>query len=153
MSEEFVPPDDEEAKENIEEFVEEHGLEGFLILYNRQLIYRFVKQELLSGSEEIDDLGEQMYFGEDGDDALHDKRQELKRHSEKWARRLVRQLKQEETIGGVIEADEFERLDDEVVQNKWEEAFHRTLEEWHEKADLYVEKEQQTLPSADQDEL
>lgn len=152
MSEGFTPPNEEEAEANIEEFIDQHGLEGFLVLYNRQMIYRFIKQEFLSSSAEVDDVGEQMYLGEDGDDTLHDKREELKRHSERWARCLVDQLKEDDEVGEVIANDEFERLNDEDVEERWEAIFHNTLDEWRGKAELYVEQEQTKLPSAEPDE-
>lgn len=136
MSEEFIPEDDEEAAENVQEFIQEHGLEGFLVLHTRQMIYRFVKQEFLSADEEVDDISLQMHFDAEGDDELHDKRDELLYHCETWARDLVDRLKKDEVVGDVIANDDFEALDDEQVYKRWEDEYHDALEQWRDEAEL-----------------
>lgn len=154
MSEGFSPPDDEEAEANIREFVEEHGLEGFLVLYTRQMIYRFIKQEFLSADEEVDDISVQMHLDSEGDAALHDKRDELLRRSEYWARELVEQLKHDDVVGEVIANDDFERLDDEDVHERWQDEFHETLKRWRDEDALDAEapESQTELPREERDE-
>jgi hypothetical protein len=154
MSESFIPVNDEEAAENVQEFIEEHGLEGFLVLHTRQMVYRFVKQEFLSADEEVDDISLQMHFDAEGDDALHDKRDELLYHCERWARDLVDRLKEDEVIGDVIANDDFERLDEEQVYERWQNEYHDTLEQWRDEAELDSESpdSQTELPHEERDD-
>jgi len=52
----------EDQQENLREFIEVHGPEGFFTVYFRQLLYRVVKQELKSATDDIEGVGEQLYF-------------------------------------------------------------------------------------------
>jgi len=130
--------DDIEA--NTSEFLETHGLEGFLTLYYRQLFYRFVKQELQSaatvGDEKIEDVTIQMYHDVDGDDVLQDKRTEMKQRCEEWAIDLVDSLKDDPVVGDVIESSDITQLADEEVGKRIMEQFHEAIEDWEANAEL-----------------
>ena len=130
MTEEFTPLTSDEAEANVQNFIDEHGLEGFLIVYFRQFLFRFVKQELQSADEDIDDVSLQLHFDTEGDEALQDKRERMRQECEKWARRVVANLKTDDVVGEVIENDDFERLWDEEVEARWEEQLHESIEEW-----------------------
>lgn len=49
--------DEEEAEQNVQEFIDEHGTEGLFVVYFRQFIFRFVMQELKSEDEEVEESG------------------------------------------------------------------------------------------------
>lgn len=118
----------EDQQENIREFIQTHGSEGFFTLYFRQLFYRYVKQELKSATEELDDVGQQLYFSTEGDELLTQHREELLEQCEERARELVEDLKADPEFRGVIEEGDIERfsqLDDEFIA-----AVHQRFEEW-----------------------
>lgn len=153
MSEDFHPITDDEAEANIREFIDQHGLEGFMTVYFRQLIFRFTKQELQSAGADIDDVSVQMHLDDSGDEALQDKRERMRRACEEWARELVENLKEDDVVGEVIANDDFERLWDEGVQDQWQDQLHETYEEWREEAALDdVPADSQTTLSQDDSE-
>lgn len=131
MTEDFAPIDDAgDMAAGIQEFIEAHGIEGFLILYYRQLLFRFVKQELESDDEEVEGVGTQMHVDPRGDDAVRGKREQMKRRCEEWARELVNDLKDDDELRNIIESDDPDRLDDEVVKQRLMERFDETIQDW-----------------------
>lgn len=131
MTEDFAPIDDGgDVKAGIQEFIEAHGIEGFLILYYRQLLFRFVKRELESDDEEVGDVGTQMHVDPRGDDAVRGKREQMKRRCEKWARELVDELKDDDQIRAIIESDNPDRLEDEAVKQRLMERFDEAVQDW-----------------------
>ena len=137
MSDEFAPiQNPEEAEANIREFLDEHGLEGFLTVYFRQFLFRFVKQELQSPDDDTDDLSVQMHFDAEGDGALQEKRDQIQSECERWARELVENLKEDEIVGEVIANDDFERLWDEGVEERWQQQLHEIIEGWKDESEL-----------------
>lgn len=134
MTEEFTPLTGDEAEANVQSFIDEHGLEGFLMVYFRQFLFRFVKQELQSADEDVDDVSLQLHFDTEGDEALQDKRERMRQECEKWAQKLVADLKTDDVVGEAIKNDDFERLWDEDVMAHWEEQLHESIEEWKDDA-------------------
>jgi hypothetical protein len=118
----------EEQQNNLREFMEVHGPEGFFTVYFRQLLYRFVKQELKSATDEIDGVGEQLYFTEDGDQLLTEHRDDLLDQCEVRARELVEELVDHPTLGPSIANGNVEALDKH--QEEFVDAVHRCFEDW-----------------------
>jgi len=118
----------EEQQNNLQEFMEVHGPEGFFTVYFRQLLYRFVKQELKSATDEIDSVGEQLYFSEDGDQLPTDHREELLDQCEMRARELVDELVDHPTLGPAITNGNVGALDKH--QEDFVNAVHRCFEDW-----------------------
>ena len=108
--------------------MEVHGSEGFFTVYFRQLLYRFVKQELKSATDEIEGVGEQLYFTEDGDQLLTEHREDLLDQCEVRARELVEELTDDSTVGPAITEDNIEAID--THQEEFVEAVHRCFEDW-----------------------
>jgi len=140
MSEdEFI--DEERAEQNVQDFIEEHGTEGVFVVYFRQFIYRFIMQELKSEDEEVDDIGTQLHLDvTEGDEVLKVKREQMLERCEDWARDLVDDLKEDEVVGEVIESGNFERLDDQVVEDRVEEAMDEKFEEWENQLEEFLEE-------------
>ncbi|OTF01901.1 hypothetical protein [Halorubrum sp. SD683] len=118
----------EEQQNNLEEFMETHGPEGFFTVYFRQLLYRFVKQELKSATEDIDGVGEQLYFTEDGKQLLSKHREELLDQCEVHARELVDDLLDHPTLGPAITNGDIEAFDQH--QKAFTDAVHECFEDW-----------------------
>lgn len=128
----------EEQQENIREFIETHGSEGFFVLYFRQLFYRYVKQELKSSADEIDGVGQQLYFDEEGDELLRTYREELLEQCEKRARELVDDLATDSELGRVIADGNIEEFDE--FEEQFREAVHSKFEDWEEQGIELVEE-------------
>jgi hypothetical protein len=118
----------EEQQNNLQEFMEVHGPEGFFTVYFRQLLYRFVKQELKSATNDIDGVGEQLYFTEDGDQLLTEHREDLLDQCEVRARELVEELADHSTLGPAITSGNIEALDEH--QEEFVDAVHQCFEDW-----------------------
>jgi hypothetical protein len=108
--------------------MEVHGPEGFFTVYFRQLLYRFVKQELKSAADDIDGVGEQLYFTEDGDQLLTKHREELLDQCEVRARELVEELTDDTTLGPAITEGNLDAIDSH--QEEFVGAVHRCFENW-----------------------
>ena len=117
-----------DQQENLQEFIEVHGPEGFFTVYFRQLLYRFVKQELKSATEEIEGVGEQLYFTEDGDQLLSVHQGDLLDQCELRARELVEELAKDPTLGPAITEGNIEAID--THQEEFVEAVHRCFGDW-----------------------
>lgn len=118
----------EDQQDNLREFMEVHGPEGFFTVYFRQLLYRFVKQELKSAADDIDGVGEQLYFTEDGDQLLTKHREDLLDQCEVRARELVEALTDDTTLGQAITEGNIEAIDSH--QEEFVGAVHRCFENW-----------------------
>lgn len=136
---EFI--DEDQVEQNIQDFIEEHGTEGVFIVYFRQFIFRFIMQELKSEDAEVDDIGTQLHLDvTEGDDVLKVKREQMLERCEDWARDLVDDLKDDEVVGEVIESGDFERLDDEDVEERVEQAMDDKFEEWENQLEEFLEE-------------
>lgn len=132
--------DENEAQQNINEFIEEHGTEGLFVLYFRQFLFRFIMGELKSMDDEVSDIGTQLHLSADGDDILKEKREEMRERCEYWARDLVDHLKGDEVVSEVIEAGDLERLEDEEIENRVEEAIDERFGEWQNQLEDLLEE-------------
>mgnify|MGYP000079582771 CR=1 FL=1 len=133
--------DEDQAEQNVQDFIEEHGTEGVFVVYFRQFIYRFIMQELKSEDEEVDDIGTQLHLDvTEGDEILKVKREQMLERCEDWARDLVDDLKSDDLVGEVIESGDLERLDDEDVEDRVEEAMDEKFEEWENQLEEFLEE-------------
>jgi hypothetical protein len=133
--------DEEQAEQNVQEFIEEHGTEGLFVVYFRQFIFRFIMQELKSEDKGVDDIGTQLHLDvTEGDEILKVKREQMLERCEDWARDLVDDLKDDDVVGEVIESGDLERLDDENVEDRIEEAMDEKFEEWENQLEEFLEE-------------
>lgn len=132
--------DAEEAEQNMQAFIEEHGTEGLFVVYFREFIFNFVMQELKSEDEEVSDIGTQLHLDVDGDDVLKGNREQMKERCEHWARDLVGHLKSDEVVSEVIETGNMERLDDEDVEQRVEAALDEKFSEWETQLESFLEE-------------
>lgn len=138
-NDEFI--DENQVEQNVQEFIEEHGTEGVFVVYFRQFIFRFIMQELKSEDKEVDDIGTQLHLDiTEGDEVLKMKREQMLERCEDWARDLVDDLKDDEVVGEVIEPGDFERLGDEVVEERVEQAMDEKFEEWENQLEEFLEE-------------
>lgn len=131
--------DEEEAERNIQEFIEEHGTEGLFVVYFRQFIFNFIMQELKSSSEEVEDVGTQLHLDLEGDEVLKDQREQMLERCEHWARDLVDYLKTDEELSDIIESGNLERLEEEKIERKVENALDEKFSEWEDQLETVLE--------------
>ncbi|WP_135536144.1 hypothetical protein [Halostella pelagica] len=131
--------DENQAQQKVNEFIEQHGTEGLFVLYFRQFIYRFIKQELKSADEEVEDIGTQLHLDQDGDDILKNRREEMKEQCEYWARDLVDHLKKDEVVSEVIESGDLGRLEEEKVEERVKKGLDEKFDEWEEQLEEFLE--------------
>lgn len=133
--------DEDQAEQNVQDFIEKHGTKGVFVVYFRQFIYRFIMQELKSEDEEVDDVGTQLHLDvSEGDEVLKMKREQMLERCEDWARDLVDNLKDDEVVGEIINSGDFERLDDKAVEKRVEEAMDEKFEEWENQLEKFLEE-------------
>lgn len=132
--------DEEEAEQNIKEFLEQHGTEGLFVVYFRQFIYSFIMQELKSNDKETGDIGTQLHLSTDGDELLRDQREQMLERCEHWARDLVDHLKTDEVVSEVIESGDLGRLDDKEVEERVEKAMDEKFGEWQNHLEAFLEE-------------
>lgn len=133
--------DEDQAEQNVQDFIEKHGTEGVFVVYFRQFIYRFIMQELKSEDKEVDDVGTQLHLDvSEGDEVLKMKREQMLERCEDWARDLVDNLKDDEVVGEIINSGDFERLDDKAVEKRVEEAMDEKFEEWENQLEKFLEE-------------
>ena len=132
--------DEDEAEQNMQAFIEEHGTEGLFVVYFREFILNFVMQELKSNDEEVSDVGTQLHLDAEGDDVLKGNREQMKERCEHWARDLVDHLKTDDVVAEVIEKGDMERLDDEDVEQRVETALDEKFTEWETQLESFLEE-------------
>ncbi|ELZ80168.1 hypothetical protein C454_11171 [Haloferax gibbonsii ATCC 33959] len=132
--------DSEEAEENIQEFIEQHGTEGLFVLYFRQFLFRFIMQELKSDDDEVSDIGTQLHLSTNGDQLLKNQREAMLERCEYWARDLVEYLKSDDVVSEVIESGDLQRLEDEDVEERVEEAIDDKFGEWETQLEEFLEE-------------
>ncbi|AKH97507.1 hypothetical protein [Halanaeroarchaeum sulfurireducens] len=124
-------------EENIRSFLDEHGQEGLYVLIFRNLIYRFVIQELKSPPESDD--GDFVSIFRQGDpETIQSLKNDIRERSEHWARDLVSGLKDDGELDGLFELEGGQDL--EVDSDRFQHAIHEKFIEWHEDSDDIVQE-------------
>lgn len=132
----------EESEENIEEFLDQHGVQGFLKLYFTNFLVEMIQGEAKTeseGTDLTDDPGVQFYFKghsiEDESD-LHDFEDALFDECKRKAEEMVEQLEDDEKFGQLfteeIGEEELELLEDSELEKHFEQRMHELFEQWEE---------------------
>lgn len=130
----------EEYEENIQEFLDTHGMEGFLKLYFTNFLVEMIQGEAKTeseGTDLIDDPGVQFYFKghsiedendlREFEDALFD---ECMSKSEEMVEKLKEDEKFEKLFAEEFNEEHLELLDDPELEDRFEERMHELFEEW-----------------------
>lgn len=130
------------ADENIREFMEVHGTEGFFILYFKKFIYQFVINELKSPSDEVESASLFLFSKSESEVPSVDN-QELRDQCEVWARDLVESLKNDPVLREIIESGDIHRLHDE--EERVREVMHQRFVEWEDQSEELLEEVKEEL--------
>lgn len=129
--------EDENFERNVKEFVEKHGIDGFLTLYFSKFLMNILKNEIKSKSKGkgiSDDPGVIFYFKEEKIEdfsELSDYEDEIYKECKKRAREMVSNLKDDEEFSSLFDGD-FEKLDHPELKARFKERIHDLFEEWEE---------------------
>lgn len=124
------------AEKNIKEFMERYGVEGFIKLYFSKYLFKLIKAELKSklGSDISKDPGTIFYYSGN----KIEKRSDIEKYEdniygecEKRATDIVNELKDDSKFDDLFQGN-FDRLDDQKIQKRFEKELHEILKEWKE---------------------
>ena len=123
----------EEIQNNIDEFVEEHGVEGFFRLYLREYLFELLNEEINAASGDVEsDSALQLHFSQNvtTDKELEEFEDQLREQCATRADELVERIKDSEELRPLFEEAEVELLQREDVEDMIENSMHDIIEEW-----------------------
>jgi urease gamma subunit len=123
----------EEIQNNIDEFVEEHGVEGFFRLYLREYLFELLNEEINAASGDVEsDSALQLHFSQNvtTDKELEEFEEQLREQCATRADELVERIKDSEELRPLFEEAEVELLQREDVEDMIENSMHDIIEEW-----------------------
>lgn len=124
------------AEKNIKEFMERYGVEGFIKLYFSKYLFKLIKAELKSklGSDISKDPGTIFYYSGN----KIEKRSDIEKYEDniygeckKRAAGIVKELKDDSKFNDLFQGN-FDRLNDQKIQKRFEKELHEILKEWKE---------------------
>ena len=124
-----------QTKKQIRDFLNEHGMEGFLRLYIREYLMELLLNEVKSAGENSEvDSGVQMVFGDGppSNDELDEFEEELREEADSRAQKLVTRLKENESVGSAIQRGDLDIIEEEVFEKELKNEFHDLIQEWSE---------------------
>jgi len=120
-------------EKNIKEFMEEHGIEGFLKLYFATYLMQLLKSEIKSkGGELGEDPGYIFYIRGKEIERLSDIEKyedQLYEEFKKKADEMIVQLKKDKKFKDFFEGN-FGRFKDPEMEKRFEKRLHETIESW-----------------------
>lgn len=129
--------DEEEFERNINNFIEKHGIDGFLTLYFSKYLFKILKNEIKSKSQGkgiSNDPGVIFYFKGEGIEnfsELDHYEDKIYEECKEKAREMVSNLKDDEKFKPLFEGD-FEKLDDPELKDRFKTRMHDLFEKWEE---------------------
>ena len=133
----------EEAERNIKEFMDKHGVEGFLKLYFAKYLLKLIVSELKSklGTELAEgisrDPGTIFYYKDNKIEKLSDiekYKEQLSEECKKKANEVVKELKKDNKFKDLFKAfkGDYKELRDPKLEERFEKKMHEILEDWKE---------------------
>jgi hypothetical protein len=126
----------ETAEKNIREFMEKHGVEGFLKIYFAKYLFKMVISELKSklGSKLSTDPGTIFYYKGNKIENLsdiHKYEKELYEECKKKTDEIITQFKKDKKFNDLFKGD-IEKLNDALLEKHFQKKLHEILESWKE---------------------
>lgn len=126
---------DEDYEKNVREFIDKHGIEGFLTLFFARYLLKILKSEVKSksrGPEIADDPGVLFYFKGKEIESFSDMEEyedQILEECKKKAREMVSNLKDDEKFEGLFKGN-FEKLEDPKLKDRFKDKMHELFEKW-----------------------
>ena len=124
----------ETAEKNIKEFMEKHGVEGFLKIYFAKYLLKMVTSELKSklGPKLSTDPGTIFYYKGNQIESLsdiHKYEKELYEECKKKSDVIIAQFKKDKKFNDLFKGN-IEKLNDPILEKHFKRKLHEILEEW-----------------------
>lgn len=120
---------------NIDEFVEQHGVEGFFRLYLQEYLFELLYEEVNAASgDPKQDSGIQLHFSNQvtSDKELQQFKEQLRNQCVSRADRIVERIKNNDTLQPLFENGDVELLQRDETEEMITTAMHDIVEEWEE---------------------
>lgn len=127
--------DEQKAVDNINEFFEEHGSEGFLKLFFKEYLFNLIDNEISSKGNEIsEDFGILHYKGNQlkTKSERDEYSKQIKEECDEKAEEIVDDLKKDTNLLSLLNGD-FDQIDNELYDDYLKEALHDLFKKWEEK--------------------
>lgn len=124
---------EDRIQNNIDEFVEQHGVEGFFRLYFREYLFELLYGEVNAATGDKDaDSGIQLHFSDEltTDEELRDFEEQLRNQCATRANHLVNRIQEHEEIRPLFEEGDVELLQEDEVEDMVTESMHDIIQEW-----------------------
>lgn len=130
-----MPLKNDEIQNNIDKFLEEHGLEGFLRLYLREYLFELLMDEIKDATDENStDSAIQLYFDSDfeSEQAVREFEEELRARCDERAQEMVEAFQQDDELQELFEKQDPAILERDEIEDEVTDQMHEMIEIWSE---------------------
>lgn len=126
---------DTEIQNNIDEFVEAHGVDGFFRVYFREYLFQLLNEEIEAATNDPEtDSALQLHFSQNvnTDQEIEEFEEQLRDQCAKRADELVEQIQAQPDLAPIFEDADVELLEHEDVENMIRNTMHDMIQAWEE---------------------
>jgi len=124
---------DTEIQNNIDEFVESHGVEGFFRVYFREYLFQLLNEEIEAATNDPEsDSALQLHFSRnvETDQELEEFEEQLRDQCANRADELVEKIQDQPELAPIFEEADVELLEHEDVEELIRNTMHEMIEAW-----------------------
>jgi hypothetical protein len=124
---------DTEIQNNIDEFVETHGVEGFFRVYFREYLFQLLNEEIEAATNDPEsDSALQLHFSQnvETDQELEEFEEQLRDQCATRADELVEKIQDQPELAPIFEDADVELLEHEDVEEMIRHTMHEMIEAW-----------------------
>lgn len=124
---------DTKIQNNIDEFVEIHGVEGFFRVYFREYLFQLLNEEIEAATNDPEsDSALQLHFSQNvnTDQELEEFEEQLRDQCASRADELVEKIQDQPELAPIFEDADVELLEHEDVEEMIRNTMHEMIEAW-----------------------
>lgn len=124
---------DTKIQNNIEEFVDTHGVEGFFRVYFREYLFQLFNEEIEAATNDPEsDSALQLHFSQNvnTDQELEEFEEQLRDQCASRADELVEKIQDQPELAPIFEDANVELLEHEDVEAMIRDTMHEMIEAW-----------------------
>jgi len=124
---------DTKIQNNIDEFVETHGVEGFFRVYFREYLFQLLNEEIEAATNDPEsDSALQLHFSQNvnTDQELEEFEEQLRDQCASRADELVEKIQDQPELAPIFEDANVELLEHEDVEEMIRDTMHEMIEAW-----------------------
>lgn len=126
-----MPLPNDEIQNNIDAFIEEHGVEGFFQLYLREYLFEMLMAEIKAATDELDaDSAVQLYFSDSEYDDLEAFEDQLRDECADRAAEMVEEIKDSDELRPLFEDGNVALLETTEAEEIVTDHMHEIIEDW-----------------------